>query len=103
MDDVRVQDTVDEVVIRRLLSAYADVANRRAWPELVDLFEADAVVEVDRRSGDPLRLRGPEAVGDFIGTSIARFEFFEFVVLNARTELRADGDPDAARARVFIW
>lgn len=102
MDQDRLQDAVDEVAIRRLLSFYADVANRRAWPELADLFDPAAVVEVDRRTGDPIRLPGPKAVGDFIGTSIARFEFFEFVVLNARIELRVGGDPDAAAARVFI-
>lgn len=103
MDEARLQDTVDEVAIRRLLSCYADVANRRAWPELEDLFTSDAVVEVDKRSGDPLRLPGAKAVGDFIGSSIERFEFFEFVLLNVRTELRVGGDPDAAAARVFIW
>ena len=88
--------------MRRLLSAYADVVNRRAWPEFSDLFTADAVVEVDRRAGDPIRLPGPGAVGEFIGTAITRFEFFEFVVLNALVQVRVGGDPDAASARVFM-
>jgi hypothetical protein len=101
-DAVELEDTIDEVAIRRVLAAYADVASRRAWLELRELFRPDAVVTVDRRTGEPLPLVGPDAVGDFIGRAIERFAFFEFVVLNARVTLRVDGDVDRAAARVFI-
>src|SRR4051794_37461650 len=99
MDDSVLQAAVDEVAIHRVLAAYADVASRRAWAELRELFRPDAVVQVDRRAGEPRRLAGPDEVGEFIGSAIERFAFFEFVVLNARVELQVDGDPDRAAAR----
>jgi hypothetical protein len=102
MDDPRLAETVDYVAIRRLQSAYADVCTRRAWAELDGLFLPDAVVEVDRRVGEPLRLEGPHAVGQFIGDAISVFDFFEFVVLNTRVELGVGGDPDAAAARMYM-
>ena len=39
-------DLLDELRIRRLQSAYVDAVNRRAWPEFVDLFRPDSVLEV---------------------------------------------------------
>lgn len=101
-DDAPTRALLDELAITRLLAAYADVVNRRAWPELGELFEPDAAVVVDRVTADPIELRGPEALGRFIGEAIERFGFFEFVVLNARVNVGAGGDPDRARARVFI-
>jgi hypothetical protein len=95
------QDTVDYVAIGRLQSAYADVVTRRAWPELEELFVASAHVTVDTVTSTPIELDGPRGVGDFISGAVERFEFFELVILNAAIELRADDDPDAARARVF--
>jgi hypothetical protein len=98
MDDALLHDTADYIAIRRLQSAYADIVTRRAWDELDHIFVPDIVVTVDRRTAPPLELRGPAAVGDFIGTSIERFDFFEFVVLN--TVIRIDGD--AATARMWM-
>ncbi len=72
--------------MRRLQHAYADVVNRRAWPELDHLFLADAAVVVDRRAGKPLVLTGGAELGAFIGSSIESFEFFEFVILNAHID-----------------
>ncbi len=95
-------ETADAVALHRLLAAYADTVNRRAWPELVELFRPEATVVVDRVTADPLELIGPEAVGRFIGTAIDRFGFFELVVLNARFNLGAGGQADRARGRVFI-
>src|SRR4051812_29970242 len=71
MDDPRIDETVDYVAIRRLQSAYADVCTRRAWKEFDGLFLPDAVVEVDRRVGEPLRFVGPHTIGDFIGDAIS--------------------------------
>jgi hypothetical protein len=46
----------------------------------------DAVVEIDKCDGDPLRLVGPRAVGDFIGAAVAGFAFFELVILSSRID-----------------
>jgi hypothetical protein len=92
------QETIDYVAITRLQSAYADVVNRRAWPEFGDLFLPDAPVTVDTVTNPAINLSGPDEVGTFIGGAIERFEFFEFVVLNAVVEI----DGDAARGRVFM-
>ncbi len=95
-------ETVDYVAISRLQATYADVVSRRAWPELLDLFEADALVRVDTVTADPIDLRGPTQLGDFIGTAIERFGFFQFVILNARVTIGSGGDADQARGRMFI-
>ena len=94
-----VAETVDYVAITRLQAAYADVVNRRDWPELATLFLPDAPIRVDTITNPVVALVGPEEVGSFIGGAIERFSFFEFVVLNARVYF--DG-PDVARARVFM-
>jgi hypothetical protein len=96
-----VRETVDYVAIRRLQDAYADVVTRRAWPELAELFRPDATVVLDIRDGQLRTLEGPDGIGDFIGGAIARFDYFQFVVLGTRVEL--DGtDPDRAQARLYM-
>lgn len=102
MDPEDLQDTVDHVAIGRLHSAYADVVSRRAWAELDDLFLPDAPVRVDPVTRPAIHLVGPQALGAFIGEAIEGFEFFQFVVLNARIALRVGGDPDAAGARMYM-
>jgi hypothetical protein len=92
------QETIDYVAITRLQSAYADVVNRRAWPEFDDLFRPDAPVTVDMVTNPVINTVGPRGIGDFIGGAIERFEFFEFVVLN--TVVTIDGD--TATGRVFM-
>lgn len=91
----------DELAIRNVLGCYADVVNRRAWSELDGLFRPDATVAVDTMGRPLVELTGPRSVGDFIGRAIERFEFFEFVVLNAVVDLEPDA-PDRAAARVFM-
>jgi hypothetical protein len=98
MDPAVLQETVDYVALRRLQSAYADVVTRRAWPELAELFLPDAEVTIDKRVGDPLRLQGPVAVGDFIANAIADFSFFEFVILNTTIDI----DGDRAGTRMYM-
>jgi hypothetical protein len=95
-DDLR--ETIDYVAITRLQSAYADVVNRRAWPEFDDLFRPDAPVSVDMVTNPVINTVGPHEIGNFIGGAIERFEFFEFVVLN--TVVTIDGD--RAHGRVFM-
>jgi hypothetical protein len=102
MTDEQLRDTVDYVAITRLLGAYADVVNRRAWPEFAHQFLPDAPVTVDTVTNPVVELAGPEQVGAFIGGAVERFEFFEFVILNTHLDLRVDGDPNRAHGRVFI-
>ena len=101
MDDEQ-RDTIDYVAICRLQGAYADTVTRRAWAELHEQFLPDAPVRVDTVTNPVIELVGPAQVGDFIGAAVERFEFFEFTILNTHVELRAGGDPDAARARLYI-
>lgn len=96
------QDAVDYVAITRLQNAYADTVTRRAWSEFDDMFLAGAPVRVDTVTYPVIELAGPQAVGDFIGGAVERFEFFEFVPLSTRVELRAGGDADRATARLYI-
>ncbi len=94
--------TDDVVAIERLQSAYADVVNRRSWPELTDLFRPAAVVRIDTVTRPVFELVGPVALGEFIGNAVERFAFFEFVRLNSHVELSVDGDVDLAAARLFM-
>ena len=103
MNETLASETVDYIAIRRLQSAYADIVTRRAFDELGEIFRPDTTVTLDIRSGDPLVMNGPGEVGQFIGSSLARFGLFEFVVLNTVIEIGADGDPDRARARMYMW
>jgi hypothetical protein len=102
IDDELMMEAVHDTAIRRLQHAYADVVNRRAWPELEQLFRSDAEVVIDRRAGEPLQLVGGGAVGSFISSAIEQFSFFEFVVLNAHIAF-PDG-PGSGRAvcRLFM-
>jgi hypothetical protein len=95
-------DTVDHVAISRLLSAYADLVDRRAWAELDGLFLPDAPVRIDPVTREPIEVRGPIELGRFVAGAVERFAFFEFVVLNAHVELPTAEAPDDARGRVFM-
>ena len=46
--------------------------------------------------------RDPRVSGHFIAAAVARFSFFEFVILNAHVELWPEGDRHTATARVFM-
>lgn len=99
MNDSIDQETIDYIALRRLQNAYADVVTRRAWPELAKLFLPEAEVLLDRRNVEPLVLRGPGGVGDFISQAISHFDLFEFVILNTVIEIEGD----RARARMYMW
>ena len=99
MDDRISQETIDYIALRRLQNTYADIVTRRAWPELAKIFVPEAEVVIDRRDVPPLVLRGPGGVGDFIAGAIARFDLFEFVILN--TVIDVEGE--TARARMYMW
>jgi hypothetical protein len=92
------RETIDFVAISRLQSAYADVVNRRAWAEFSSLFRPDAPIRIDTVTSPVVHLTGPDALGRFIGDAIARFEFFEFVILNTVVDVQ----DDIAMGRVFM-
>ncbi len=96
------QETIDWVAIRRLHSRYADVVNRQAWVELSELFLEEAVVRVEMPRQDPIDAVGPAALGEFIENAVARFDWFQFVVLEARIEWPEGGAEDEALGRVYM-
>lgn len=95
-------DLLDEVRIRRLQSAYVDAVNRRAWPEFIDLFRPDSVLEVSAGGERADEVVGPEAIGSLIGGYLEPLDFLVQVVLNARIVTRWRGDADRAAARLSI-
>lgn len=100
--DPELQDTIDHIGVHRLQQRYADIVNRRAWPEFDDIMRPDVVVRVDRRTAEPLRFDGPQAIATFIRDQIERFDFFEFVILTSAIELAVGGDRDTATARMYM-
>ena len=102
VDDPRLADALDHGEIDRLQRAYADALNRRAWDDLEALFHPDAVVDLDLVTRPSHRLEGPAGVSAFIAAAMDRFTFFQFVILNSHVTLHLDGDPDRARARVYM-
>ena len=102
VDPDSMTEMVQYIGIRRLQDAYADVVTRRAWGELDELFLPDAVVELDTRQGNVLRIDGPSALGEFIAGAIEQFEFFEFVTLNTRIEIGVGAHDDTADARLYM-
>ena len=93
------QETVDRVALQDLLATYADVINRRAFEELDDLFLPDCEIVIDTRRGEPQTYIGGGALGSFVGAAIARFDFFQFVILSSRVWV--DGGDDA-RGRLYM-
>ena len=92
-------ETDDVVAIWRLQSAYADIVDRRAWPELRGIFVPDASVYLDTVTAEPFTLVGPDAVGGFIGPSIEKFDHFSFVILNTVVDVEDDTN---AKGRIFM-
>ncbi|MSO86896.1 MAG: nuclear transport factor 2 family protein [Acidimicrobiia bacterium] len=87
------------VAVHRLQSAYGDSVTRRAWDEVVALFDADASVHIDTRTRPAFTLTGPKAIATFIEQSLEGFAFFEFAILNAVVELTGEA---TATGRVYI-
>ena len=86
------------VAVQRLQAAYGDSVTRRAWAEVRALFEPDAVVRIDTRTGPPFSLEGANEVVAFVERALERFVFFEFAILNAVSEVAGD----SATGRVYI-
>jgi len=102
IDQSLLTEAVHDTGVRRLQHAYADVINRRAWPELDLLFVPTATVVLNLRAGELLRLTGGPALGEFIGASIEKFEFFEFVILNSHVAFPEGADAGTAMSRLFM-
>jgi hypothetical protein len=92
-------DTRAYLAITRLQASYADVVTRRAWRELDPLFVQDAPIHIDTVTSPVIELHGPAALGEFIGRSIERFSFFEFVILNSVVDVI---DATTASARLYM-
>jgi hypothetical protein len=99
VDPTERRSALDRLAIRDLQAAYGDAVTRRAWDELVPMFVPDCPIRLDLRDGRVIEHIGPQAVGTFIATSIERFEFFEFALLNAVVFVRGD----VATGRVYMW
>ena len=92
-------DTEAYVAVTRLQAAYADVVTRRAWDELSDLFVPDAPIRIDTVTRPVIDVTGPQELADFIAKAVARFEFFEFVILNTVIDIQSD---DRATGRLWM-
>jgi hypothetical protein len=92
-------DTKAYVAITRLQAAYADVVTRRAWAELVDLFRSDATIRIDTVTRPVIEVTGPGELATFISGALARFDFFEFVILNTVIDVTG---AHAASGRLYI-
>jgi hypothetical protein len=89
VEESAIEETVACVAIQRLLSAYADAVNRRAWDEFTTLFRDDATIEITPSKREALVVEGPRELGDFIAKAIEGFEFFQLVFLNSHLEIQA--------------
>jgi hypothetical protein len=93
------QTTAALVAVQRLQAAYGDAVTRRAWDEVVALFEPDATVHIDTRSREPFTLEGAGVIAGFVEQSLDQFTFFEFTILNSVVELGGAGE---ATGRVHL-
>lgn len=98
-------EALDYIAITRLQARYGDVITRQAWAELDDLFVADAPIIIDLRRGEPLHLTGAPALAAMVQRAVARFEFFEFAILNSVVDVIAPGTADGrtATGRLYMW
>lgn len=95
----RIADALDYLDIRRLQNRYADIVTRREWDELHEIMRPTCTLELDL--GDESKtFDGPRAIGDFIGTSLEQFSFFEFVILN--TVIDVDVAAGTAGGRMYM-
>jgi hypothetical protein len=93
------RDALAYLAITRLQADYADVVTRRAFDELETLFRADCTVHLDLVTSPGMDFTGPADFGKFVGGSIERFEFFEFVILNSVVRVQ---DESHATGRMYM-
>ena len=90
-------DALAYLDIMRLQRAYADIATRRAWPEIAALAIPGARFSFDTRSGRVVELAA-EALGEFGARATAQFSFYEYIPLNTVVTIDAAG---TARGRSY--
>jgi SnoaL-like domain len=83
--------------LMRLQRAYADIATRRAWPEIAALAIPGARFSFDTRSGRVIEVDAG-ALGEFGARATAQFSFYEYIPLNAVVTIDATG---TARGRSY--
>lgn len=88
------------VALHRLQAAYGDAVTCRDWDAVRSLFEPDAVVHLDLRDREPITLRGPDALIEFVDAALARFPHFQLTIVNATVDLGPDRDE--ATGRLYI-
>ncbi len=98
--DADLRELVDHNAISRLQARYADAITRRAMSELDQLFLPAAGLHLDLVTSPQRTLTGPVEIGNFIGSAIERFSFFEFVILNSHIE--TSPGRDAAGSRLWM-
>jgi hypothetical protein len=99
VDSSELRSALDKLAIRDLQAAYGDAVTRRAWDEFVPMFLADCPIRLDLRDGRVIEHVGPQAIATFIESSLERFEFFEFALLNAVVSI----EEGAATGRLYMW
>jgi len=90
--------TLIDLAVMRLQRAYADIATRRAWPEIASLATPDARFSFDTRSGGVVEVVGAEAFGEFGARMTAHFSFYEYIPLNTVVTI---GTTATARGRSY--
>src|SRR5690349_19964682 len=100
MASLNPDDTRDVVALLRLQSAYADIVSRRAWPELHTVFAPDVDIEIDTVSSPVRQCSSASEFIEFVSAAVARFDHFQFVILNSVVDVDADGE--SARSRIFM-
>jgi SnoaL-like domain len=93
-------DSRDVVALLRLQSTYADIVSRRAWEELHTIFVPDVDIEIDTVSSPARQCSTAREFIDFVSTAVARFDHFQFVILNSVVDV--DDDGSAATGRIFM-
>lgn len=91
-------ETLIHLAAVRLQHAYADLATRQAWSELAALTTPEAKFSFDLRSGPPIEMIGPEAVGVFGARAVAGFSHYQYIPLNT---VVSPVDEDTARGRAY--
>lgn len=91
----------DEHGVARLQAAYGDAVTRRAWKEVAEMFVPECPLRLDVGAAETRTITGGEAVASLIATSIERFEFFEFALLNSVVDIVEPGAQ--ATGRLYMW
>lgn len=96
----RGDETREVVALLRLQAAYADVVSRRAWEELSTVLAADVDIEIDTVTSPPQHYRSAQEFIDFVGNAVARFDHFQFVILNSLVDI--EDSRASANGRIFM-